>query len=271
MRNPLTVCIMLLAGLWLAGCAGDRRAVADRLATGAGLQPVSIETGIHRIQAWRRLAAPEQPATVYIEGDGLAWLDRHRPSRDPTPLNPVGLALASRDTAANVIYLARPCMYGVDDSRCSIPVWTERQFDEPAVAALDRALDQLKQPGQRLHLVGYSGGAAMAAALAARRGDVASLRSVAGNLDPAAVNRFHNVTPLPAAIDVAALAPRLARLPQLHFTGTGDRIVPGTIATQFSRAAGPCAAVVSVQADHARGWEEAWPRLLQMPLPCSSN
>ncbi len=271
MRRPLTACIALLAGLWLAGCAGDRRATADRLASEAGLQPVSIETGIHRIQVWRRIGAPDQPATVYIEGDGLAWLDRHRPSRDPTPLNPVGLALASRDASANVIYLARPCMYGADDARCSIPVWTERQFDEPAVAALDRALDQLKLPGQRLHLVGYSGGAAMAVALAVRRGDVASLRSVAGNLDPAGVNRFHNVTPLPAAIDVAALAPRLAHLPQLHFTGIDDRIVPGLIATRFAGAAGPCAMVVSVQAGHARGWAEAWPRLLQMPLPCRGD
>ena len=271
MPRPLTLCIALLAGFWLAGCAGDRRATADRLAAASGLQPVGIETGIHRIQAWRRIGAPEQPANVYIEGDGLAWRDRYRPSRDPTPLNPVGLALASRDASPNVIYLARPCMYGADDSRCSIPVWTERQFDEPAIAALDRALDRLMQPGQRLHLIGYSGGAAMAVALAARRGDVASLRSVAGNLDPAAVNRFHNVTPLPAAIDVAALAPRLARLPQLHFTGISDRIVPGFIATGFAGAAGPCATVVDVPADHARGWEEVWPRLLQMPFTCGDN
>lgn len=159
-------------------------------------------------------------------------------------------------------------MYDVEDARCSIPVWTEHQFSETAVAALDRALDQVKALGQRLHLIGYSGGAAIAAALAARRADMGSLRSVAANLDPAAVNRFHNVTPMPGAIDVPALAPRLSQLPQRHFTGREDRIVPGFIATRFAEAAGPCADVTNLTAGHDRSWAEVWPQLLKMDLPC---
>ena len=48
---------------------------------------------------------------IYIEGDGRAWLNKNRPSLDPTPKNSLALKLAEIDPAPNVIYLARPCQY----------------------------------------------------------------------------------------------------------------------------------------------------------------
>lgn len=47
--------------------------------------------------------------TIYIEGDGLAWLSRARPSDDPTPNHALGLQLALRHPDNAVAYLARPC------------------------------------------------------------------------------------------------------------------------------------------------------------------
>ncbi|HEX6956518.1 MAG TPA: alpha/beta hydrolase [Ferrovibrio sp.] len=261
----------MLACVGLGACAAtDRLALAERQAAPAGLQFQIVETPAYRLAVWRRLRDPSLPVDVYIEGDGLAWLDRTHPSPDPTPRHPVGLLLAVADPAPNVIYLARPCMY-VDlrrETHCQTGTWTDGRFDQSAVEAIDRALGQMKPAAMPANLVGYSGGAAIAVALAARRRDILSLRTVAGNLDPAAVNRLHHVSRMPTAIDVAALAPRLKLLPQRHFVGNDDKIVPASIAERFSSEVGACAAVGRVAASHGEGWHEQWPRLLQMPLPC---
>ncbi|MDA9667740.1 hypothetical protein N9T45_02775, partial [Candidatus Pelagibacter sp.] len=52
-----------------------------------------------------------EKVVVYIEGDGLSWIDRFTPSSDPTPKNPLAFKLAKLDQNQNVIYLARPCQY----------------------------------------------------------------------------------------------------------------------------------------------------------------
>lgn len=262
----------LLPLLLLAGCASDRFASAEGIATPAGLrfQPIEVGQG-EQLASWRRIRDPAQPLQVYIEGDGLAWAARTRPSADPTPRHPLGLTLAAADPATNVVYLARPCMYQPTPNavRCTDPArWTDDRFDEASVALLNVALDRMKaSSGQPVHLIGYSGGAAVAVALAARRSDVVSLRTVAGNLDPAGINRLHNVSPQPSALDIAGLAPRLSRLPQIHFSGSRDEVVPPSIAGPFVARAGRCAVVVPVAAGHESGWAEAWPALLRHPLP----
>ena len=50
-----------------------------------------------------------QEVIVYIEGDGLSWIDRFTPSSDPTPVDPLTFKLTKLDQSPNVIYLARPC------------------------------------------------------------------------------------------------------------------------------------------------------------------
>jgi pimeloyl-ACP methyl ester carboxylesterase len=225
------------------------------------------------LAAWVRLAAPGQPVSVYIEGDGLAYDADGFATLDPTPRKALGLTLAGRDPAANVIYLARPCQF-IHAPRChSFAEWTSRRFAEPAVAALDEALSRLVPPGSRINLVGYSGGGALAVLLAARRSDLASLRTVAGNLDPIGVNRFHHATEELAAFDPEDVAPALKALPQRHFVGRADRVVPASFARAFVRAQGPgaCAVIVEVDASHEEGWDAAWPGLVRQPLGCPAD
>lgn len=71
-------------------------------------------------------------------------------------------------------------------------------------------MDALKQRfgATRLTLVGYSGGAAVAALLATRRNDVARLVTVDGNLDHRAWTAHHRVTPLTGSLNPAEKNPR---------------------------------------------------------------
>lgn len=272
----------LLLGLAVAGCAGPsaRQATADTLAAEGGLAAERIAAGPFDLAAWRR-PAEASAITIYIEGDGHAWTERSRPSPDPTPREPLALRLAALDPAPAVAALARPCQYRIAAVRpqplCDDPAWwTGARFAPPAIDAMDRAVDLLKRSARAkaVHLVGFSGGGAVAVLLAARRPDVASLRTVAGNLDPALVNRLHGVEPLAGSLSPRDVADRVAAIPQIHFTGARDRVVPAEVARSFLQAmfqamsGARCAQTVEVDADHHSGWPERWPALLQLRPPC---
>jgi hypothetical protein len=53
--------------------------------------------GDDTLQVAYKKTAPTREAHLYIEGDGYAWKNRHEPSNDPTPMNPVAMRLAAAD------------------------------------------------------------------------------------------------------------------------------------------------------------------------------
>lgn len=211
---------------------------------------------------------------VYIEGDGQAWLSRHRLSSDPTPRTKLVQRLMAKDHAVNRAYLARPCQYvmGQGKSRnCDKRYWSSHRFSEAVVVAMGQALDVLAMEGQKIELVGYSGGGTIAMLLAARRSDIVSVRTIAGNLDHAAFSAHHQVTPLHGSLNPIDEAGKLTRIPQIHWFGSKDRVIPPFIAEKFAKAQGKASCVVTqevAQASHKDGWERAFPALLTQPLPC---
>lgn len=213
--------------------------------------------------------------TVYIEGDGLAWITRSCPSSDPTPVDPIGLYLAFSHPNTRVAYLARPCQYTMasGSATCEQKYWTTHRFAPEVIAATNRAITVLmaKTSSTRLELVGYSGGGAIATLVAAQRNDVVGLRTLAGNLDHARWTKYHAVDSLRGSLNPVDVAADIASLPQLHFVGMKDSVVPREVAGSFVAKQGlsGCSEIVPVDnADHSYGWVEAWPGLLAHPLPC---
>jgi dienelactone hydrolase len=268
----------VFVALLVTGCAmPDRNERADTLAANAGLQREQIATRPFVLTAFTRFTRADRPLTVYIEGDGLAWLSRSEPSPDPTPRHATGLALAAADPAPNVAYLARPCQFTAMSANpaCAISYWTGKRFAPEVVDSLDQAIGQLaaRVPGQHIDLVGYSGGGALAVLIAARRADIASLRTIAGNLDDEFVNRLHHVSPMPESENPVDVAPRVAAIAQIHFSGTADTVVPTEVATRFVAAAGGHCARVEVVPEiaHDGDWVRAWPALLRIEPVCSAS
>lgn len=250
---------------WVAGCTSlDRNAHADALAQPAGLHREVLTAGDFKLTAFSRITRTDQPVRIYIEGDGLAWVSRTEPSLDPTPVAATGLALAAVDSSANVVYLARPCQYTPmqDNPRCEMAYWTGKRFAPEVVAAMDAAVGRVasRVPGQPVELIGYSGGGAIAVLVAAHRRDVTSLRTVAGNLDVEYINRLHRVSPMPASRNPLDVARQVATIPQIHFAGSQDTVVPPEVARRFAQAAGgkcvstPVVAGVAHDGDWARRW-----------------
>jgi hypothetical protein len=266
--------ILLLAAA-LGGCGGpsgqDRHALAHGIAVSGGLVEREVAAGPFRLAAWVRIDRPGEAAEVYIEGDGRAFTASRRVSPDPTPGDPVALRLAAADRAApNVIYLARPCQYA-PDAGCDPKYWTTARTAPEVVAAYQDALNTLKAEYRipALALNGYSGGAAVAVLAAEGRSDVVSIRTVAGNLDYALFTDIHGTPPLHESRDPADAAASLANVPQVHFTGGDDDIVPPAIARAFAKATGRCAQVEEIPGyAHHANWAKTWTDMKKIPFTC---
>lgn len=258
----------MLLSLTLSACAslGARQETADSIASAAGLTPTLVKAGSFQLKSYQRIADRGE-VHVYIEGDGLAWLSRTRPSPNPTPTNPVALRLAAQDGARNVVYLARPCQY-VPLKHCAPDYWRQKRYAPEVVAGYMQALDALGF--ENMHLIGYSGGGGIAALLAEGRTDVRSLRTVAGNVDTEAFSALHRVSPMQGSLNPAADASRLSALPQMHFIGGADEVVPAALFTRYQAQVGArCSTLHTVpQASHEDGWAERWTALLAQAPAC---
>jgi len=227
-----SVPLLLVALLLLSGCAPGRRAPAA-LENRADWRELSVDRPLPA-RAWLRGRA--DVLWIYVEGDGNAYSMRTRPSLDPTPHAPAALILALKDDSPAVAYAGRPCQYGPDEP-CVAADWTTGRFSERVLAAENGLVDRLKTAAgaRKVVLVGFSGGGAVAALLAARRSDVAGLVTVCGVLDHELWTRLHGVTPLSGSLNPADAAPRLGGVPQVHFSGGEDRIAPPELAASFAR------------------------------------
>lgn len=242
--------------------AGSRLQSANALANTQGWQAQTVPTAAFTLQAWTPTTHTSATTlTVYIEGDGLAWISSSRPSDDPTPTHPMVLRMAMAQPDGHAAYLARPCQYRRQaDPQCAIPYWTDKRFAAEVIDAMNQGLDTLKRQrgATRLILVGYSGGGAVSALLAERRTDVSAWITVAGNIDIQAWTRYHRVSPLAGSLDPMAASPRLRNLPQWHFVGSRDPIVPPQLVRTFAGQMANAKVIERQGYDHVCCWADDW-------------
>jgi dienelactone hydrolase len=205
---------------------------------------------------------PSKQLIVYIEGDGLAWVTKSRVSDNPTPVDPIGLKLALLDRAPSV-YLARPCQYQIAQG-CLAKYWTTDRFSEEVIAEENNALNRIKARfgATELTLVGYSGGAAVAALLAARRSDVHKLVTIAGNLDIDVWVSVHRLAKLTNSLNPSDAREQLEKIPQIHFIGGQDKIIDKRVIESFVKGFHNAPKVIEIpNYDHHCCWESDWTTL----------
>jgi len=265
-------CLAALAFAWLYGCATptpqDRLAAALSLAAQADWKTTRIEAGRFQLLALHPKPQNFPVLAIFIEGDGLAWLDAFTPSADPTPVDPLALRLALIEPHLPSAYLARPCQFNPapEHQQCRVDDWTQARFSPEIISAMNQGLSNLKQlfGAQRLVLIGYSGGGAIAALLAARRDDVNLLVTVAAVLDHAVWTRQHQISPLLGSLNPADDWSALQNIRQIHLTGEQDQLT-GISAIQpyierFSKSKRPTVKQVPLFT-HACCWTKDWTRL----------
>ncbi len=262
--------LILLSALTLsaAACALHpepmREVVADRLASAAWMLKREINAAPFTLTLYERMHEKEAPANIYIAGDGQAVIpviDKYNTGYklNVTPKNPVALHLATKDKADNVAYIARPCQYTgmTDGSICDPELWISGQYSPQVLNAINAAINDVKSRYgiTTINLIGYSGGATLAAILSAQRTDVLSLRTVNGKLDLNALS--------PAL-------PSLRNMPQHHFVGQHDEIVGTRELATYQAALGDlrCSKTTILhEATHDKGFVNPWPELLKDKAP----
>jgi dienelactone hydrolase len=263
----------LIIGLSLSGCmhitAAERSRAITEQATKAGWQVQTLKTSQFDLRAIVNRTQPvDGVLTVYIEGDGHAWIDGQFPSDDPTPTTPVALNLAMQQPNGAVAYLGRACQYLGTQTKpaCTKAVWTNARFSEAVINATNTALDQLKAEtsATKLQLVGYSGGAAVVLLVAAHRKDVVKLVTVAGNLDPFGWANQLKLEPLSGSLNPVEAIPATQHIRQVDFIGGKDKVIPPHLTENFIQhyPAAYRPTLVNVPDNgHVCCWADQWPKL----------
>lgn len=252
--------------IFISACA---QPTTQHVAQKYGYTAQYIQTSTFKLASYQKLHKPVANVNIYIEGDGHVTQSNQQIAKDPSPHSPLTMQLAALDPNPNVVYLARPCQYSPDDLNtvCNPKLWTTARYSNSVVEALNEAITQIKlDSGARdINLIGYSGGGALAVLIAARRTDIASIRTVAGNLDLIAMQDFHNSKPLNESLDPLDYAKKVRNIPQLHFIGAKDRVIPSNVSNNFRIASGldRKRIIVLPKAGHNTGWTDQWPGLLK--------
>lgn len=205
---------------------------------------------------------------VYIEGDGRAWVTRKKPSDNPTPSHSLVLRLMEKDPRPKA-YLARPCMY-IQNENCKQEFWTEARHSSLMVNVMNAAVDEIKKYYQasEIEFIGHSGGGAMAILLAAKRNDVKSITTIAGNLDIEFFTEYHHVTPMVGSLNPIHYTANVRSISQLHLVGGDDHVVPEKIANRYKEKINSDCVKVKVFEGftHFKGWGSIWPAVFkEMP------
>lgn len=279
---------LILPLLTLAACGMEtevKERTASQIARPAFMVERFISAGQFNLKAWERMHSRGQNATIYIEGDSVnevgvdnKYIAMNLPGINSTPKSPIGLMLASRDKSKNLAYLARPCQYVKfpTEKGCGSEYWQERRFTPEVIKAYEIALDDIKARYDvtGFDIVGFDGGANIAAILAGRRPDIMTLRTVAGNLNPDFVTDHTGHRPLASdsvmAIDYGTV---LARVPQHHFIGGADTVITPGVYHSYRQNLGlsDCIHYSLVRdADHTSGWVQRWPELLEIRPSCGT-
>ena len=260
--------IILTIALLSSGCVSKlspkvRQQTADTVAQAGNLVQQKIATDDFLLTTYQRFDATSdnKQMVVYIEGDGMAWISRDQLSSNPTPVQPIALKLASIDTNANVLYVARPCQYLWPQkmNRCSSKYWSNKRGSEEVISSINQAISIVKQKQNisSIRLIGYSGGGGIAALIADRRADVSEFVSVSGNLNYKLFTQTHNLTPMNGSIDPITVAKQISSIHQIHYVGADDKIIPKQIALSFSDK-------VKVISDVSHdNWPDKWAQILR--------
>lgn len=243
--------ILSLSLLFLSACAG--------ITPPTDFVYREIETRNFTIASWQKIEQPDGIYKFYIEGDGYAFNTAGKPSADPTPRGHLMRELAFGDQSPNVVYLARPCQF-VKSEICSRRHWTSARFAPEIINAEYEAVRDIAADHPVI-LIGFSGGAQVAGLISTAKPGlkVKKLISIGGNLDHLAWTQYHKLPPLNESMNLESYRQQYSILPQMHYVGSHDKVMPAILVEQFVR--NPTQVTLINGAEHNSGWESIYPAI----------
>ena len=197
----------------------------------ADFQYVPVQTQVFEIATWQKINNPKNKTVhIYIEGDGHSFDAYGTPTTDPTPRGTFMRDLATADTFDNVVYVARPCQYIMNEF-CEKSDWTDGRFSKEVIDAESYVINQIANK-KRVVLVGYSGGGFVSGAVIKQNPNLRVTKwiTIAGVLDHKAWTEYFGDEPLTKSIELG----ELPNVSQKHFVGERDSVVPYELAKTWA-------------------------------------
>lgn len=215
----------------------------------------NIESNGFKIRTYSKINNNKN-VKIFIEGDGLAWIDRNTISNNPTPLNPTALSLSKKFDNDNIIYIARPCQYNFD-KKCDNKYWTNEKFSKEMIFTIDNVITYYKNKYnlKNMELYGFSGGGTIATIISSERDDVKILNTIAGNLDTEFFEKYHNVSKSKQNLNPVNFCNHI-NIPQYHYVGKNDDIIPIDIFKSYDfKCTGNINLILLNNKSHTKDWE----------------
>jgi len=260
----VVLCLVLLLLPFLSACSPLGHRMEEIVAT-AHLQESRLRGNQFELLALERKTA-QGDLHVYIEGDGRPWTGGGtRISSDPTPRQPNALHLMASDPKG-ALYLGRPCYFGsAGTPPCEPRLWTFERFGETVVSAMSDALNTWagQHPGQKITLIGYSGGGVLALLIAERLPSVQRVVAVSAPIDHRRWTELHDYTPLYGSINPGEMKRWRTDVERVFIFGGKDANVPAAIFSPLAARLINASVVILPEQDHDCCEENAWLQILQ--------
>lgn len=211
----------------LVGCAGTNWTPP------AEFTYVPVGAGEYEIATWQKIQNPtDSHIHIYIEGDGNAFDAYGRPNDDPTPRGTLVRDLVARDGFDNVVYVARPCQFIMNEN-CDESDWTNGRFSKKIIDTESDVIQKIAGTKQII-LIGYSGGAMVSGLVIANNPELNFEKwiTIAGVLNHEQWTNYFGDEDLVGSMNMDALP----RVSQKHFVGGRDTIVPYELAKNWADA-----------------------------------
>jgi hypothetical protein len=266
----------------LNGCVAGYTKIANKtsqIGSQVGLNPQIYQTKNFKIFTLQKITDPKKNLRIYFEGDGKAFISRNVISPNPTPTSYFTVNLITQDPFPNIIYIARPCQF-VEDKKCyqnqPEKYWTDQRFSREVLDSIDEVVEKFSK--FRLEIVAYSGGATVAKYIAAKNQtkyhNVASFRTLAGNVDNQKFAEIHQIKKLESLADNKEILLQLQNIPQIHFIGNDDEVTPDLLASSYLEKLPKksCTKIIRVsEVTHSSGWQANWKQLLRIKPLCQNK
>ena len=267
----LSLAIFLSSSHFLLGCATPSEKFIDKTTSlGFSQQEVNGTSFRHRLflNAQAMYINDIEELHVYLDGDGTPWTRSSRIADDPTPRNPLILELMEQDRAPAIL-LGRPCYYGLNLSHsCNNSLWTSHRYSSEVVNSMRDTLNQWisTKKVNKLVLIGYSGGGALATLLASHLNKTSAVVTIAANLDIKGWSDYHGYLQPSGSLNPIADARIPPHVRQIHLAGLKDENVPAKIIESFSLTQKNALFLPQAEFEHTCCWTNIWPEILNTYL-----
>ena len=202
---------------------------------------------------------------IYLHGDGQPFITPTQVAADPSPQRPYVLSLMAAHNGDSVL-LGRPCYFAARSQEiCHPKWWTSHRYAEEVVNSLSDAANLLAD-GRPVVLIGFSGGGSLAMLIAPDVDNLVGVVTIAANLDVTRWAVHHGYTPLSGSLDPLQSLPRTAAIPQIHYFGGNDEVVPISLSDELHKHLPSGSLRIVERHRHDCCWQRRWAVRLQEAL-----